>query len=106
MLRICCHKVLYLLLSVVVCSCTKSNHQTASSDEMFLAVIQDLRDEGDYLEARAMRRLKEAYDQLEETTMQKERIESELRIARDIQMSMVPNVFPKTDRLDIYASSR
>ena len=53
---------------------------------------------------RAMRRLKEAYDQLEETTMQKERIESELRIARDIQMSMVPNVFPKTDRLDIYAS--
>ena len=53
---------------------------------------------------RAMRRLKEAYDQLEETTMQKERIESELRIARDIQMSMVPNVFPKTEHLDLYAS--
>ena len=106
MLRISRIIVLFLLFSVIVCSCNKNNHQTASSDEMFLAVIQDLRDEGDYLEARAMRRLKEAYDQLEETTMQKERIESELRIARDIQMSMVPNVFPKTDRLDIYASSR
>ena len=36
-------------------------------------------------------KLKEAYDQLEETTQIKERIQSELRIARDIQMSMVPN---------------
>ena len=51
MLRICRHKVLYLFLSVVVCSCTKSNHQTASSDEMFLDVIQDLRDKGDYVKA-------------------------------------------------------
>ena len=36
--------------------------------------------------------LKTAYDQLEETTSAKERMESELRIARDIQMSMVPSV--------------
>ena len=48
--------------------------------------------------------LKTAYDQLEETTAVKERIESELRIARDIQMSMVPGVFPERDDLDIYAS--
>jgi serine phosphatase RsbU (regulator of sigma subunit) len=33
-----------------------------------------------------------------------ERIESELRIARDIQMSMVPGVFPEREGLDMYAS--
>jgi serine phosphatase RsbU (regulator of sigma subunit) len=49
-------------------------------------------------------KLKGAYDKLEETTAVKERIESELRIARDIQMSMVPGVFPERDDLDIYAS--
>lgn len=48
--------------------------------------------------------LKTAYDQLEETTAQKERMASELRIARDIQMSMVPRVFPEIDGLDMYAS--
>lgn len=48
--------------------------------------------------------LQEAYDQLEATTAAKERIESELRIARDIQMSMVPNVFPDQPGLDIFAA--
>ena len=48
-------------------------------------------------------KLQEAYNQLEETTAAKERIESELRIARDIQMSMVPGVFPKYKGLDMYA---
>ena len=33
-----------------------------------------------------------------------ERIESELQIARDIQMSMVPNTFPQVDGLDMYAA--
>ena len=33
-----------------------------------------------------------------------ERIESELQIARDIQMSMVPNIFPEREGLDMYAS--
>jgi serine phosphatase RsbU (regulator of sigma subunit) len=33
-----------------------------------------------------------------------ERIESELRIARDIQMSMVPGLFPVREGLDMYAS--
>ncbi|MBO4802360.1 MAG: hypothetical protein J5545_10950, partial [Bacteroidaceae bacterium] len=47
--------------------------------------------------------LKSAYDQLEETTAAKERIESELRIARDIQMSMVPNDFPEYEGLDMFA---
>ena len=52
----------------------------------------------------AHEKLKRAYDQLEETTAAKERIESELRIARDIQMSMVPSVFPNRFGLDIYAA--
>ena len=51
----------------------------------------------------AHEKLQEAYDQLEETTAAKERIESELRIARDIQMSMVPGVFPQRKGLDMYA---
>jgi serine phosphatase RsbU (regulator of sigma subunit) len=46
--------------------------------------------------------LEDAYDQLEETTTAKERIESELRIARNIQMSMVPQTFPKRSDLDLY----
>lgn len=33
-----------------------------------------------------------------------ERIKSELRIARNIQMSMVPSIFPERDGLDLYAS--
>ena len=49
-------------------------------------------------------KLQSAYDQLEETTKAKERIESELRIARDIQYSMVPHVFPNRKGLDIYGS--
>lgn len=49
-------------------------------------------------------KLKTAYDQLEETTQIKERIQSELRIARNIQMSMVPNVFPDREGIDMYAA--
>ena len=46
------------------------------------------------------------YD-LRETTASKERIESELKIAHDIQMSMVPKTFPpfpERQELDIYAT--
>lgn len=49
-------------------------------------------------------KLQVAYDQLETTTKAKERIESELRIARDIQQSMVPNVFPNQDNIDMFAA--
>ena len=41
---------------------------------------------------------------LAEMKAAQERIESELRIARDIQMSMVPSTFPDRDGLDMYAS--
>ena len=54
--------------------------------------------------AAAHEKLQKAYDQLEETTTAKERIESELRIAREIQMSMVPSVSPGREGLDLYAS--
>ena len=53
--------------------------------------------------ARVNNQLKEAYDQLEETTAAKERMESELRIAREIQKRMLPHVFPKRQDVDIYA---
>ena len=71
-----------------------------------------------FFRIRAARRLKQAHTALqqayadlqaankviEETTAAKERIESELRIARDIQKSMVPSMFPERDDLDLYAS--
>ena len=48
--------------------------------------------------------LQQAYNQLEETTKVKERFESELRIARNIQRSMVPSIFPERRGLDIHAA--
>jgi len=53
------------------------------------------------------RRLQGYLNDLKETTAAKERIESELKIAHDIQMSMVPKTFPPfPDRreFDIYAT--
>ena len=45
-----------------------------------------------------------AAKRLAEVRAAKERMESELRIARDIQMSMVPSHFPDYEGLDMYAS--
>ncbi len=48
-------------------------------------------------------------ERLTETTSAKERIESELNIAREIQMSMIPKIFPpypERHDIDIYASMR
>lgn len=45
-------------------------------------------------------------DELKRTTASKERIESELRIARDIQMGMVPKIFPpfpEREDVDLFA---
>lgn len=61
-----------------------------------------LRDSFEYMQ----QSLSEYIDRLTETTASKERIESELRIARNIQMGMIPKIFPPfPDRknLDIYA---
>ena len=46
----------------------------------------------------------QAARRLAELKTEQERIESELRIARDIQMSMVPSTFPNVKGLDMYAS--
>ena len=48
-------------------------------------------------------KLRLAYVQLEETTKAKERVESELRIARQIQQQMLPRVFPRREDVDMYA---
>jgi phosphoserine phosphatase RsbU/P len=50
--------------------------------------------------------LRRSISELKETTAAKERIESELKIARDIQMSMVPKTFPAfphRPEFDLYA---
>lgn len=59
-----------------------------------------------YRRRKQIQRLREAYDKLEETTTEKERFESELRIARSIQMGMVPTkfpAFPDRDDIDLHA---
>jgi len=51
--------------------------------------------------------LQEYLDHLKKTTAAKERIESELKIAHDIQMSMVPKIFPPfpdREEFDLYAT--
>ena len=45
-----------------------------------------------------------AAKRMAEMRAEQERIESELKIARNIQMSMVPNQFPNYEGLDMYAS--
>ena len=53
------------------------------------------------------RRLNESIEHLKETTAAKERIESELKIAHEIQMSMVPKIFPpfpNRSEFDIFAT--
>ena len=54
----------------------------------------------------AHEKLEDAYNKLEKTTAAKERIESELRIAREIQMGMVPRTFsnfPAEAGIDLFA---
>lgn len=46
--------------------------------------------------------LKHYIEALTETTKLKERAESELRLARDIQQSFIPHEFPELDSLDFY----
>lgn len=46
--------------------------------------------------------VKRFMENLQKETAALERIESELRIATEIQMSMIPNVFPKKDEFEIY----
>jgi len=47
--------------------------------------------------------LKQYIKELTETTAAKERIESELKVAHDIQMGLLPKCFPERKEFDIYA---
>jgi len=56
--------------------------------------------------SRMQRELKDYIINLQETTAAKEKIESELQIARDIQQGIIPKIFPPfpdRDNLDLYA---
>ena len=48
--------------------------------------------------------LKQYIDDLKTTTASKERLQSELKIAHDIQMGMIPTTFPQRKDLDLFAS--
>ena len=48
--------------------------------------------------------LKQHINDLQTTTASKERLQSELKIAHDIQMGMIPTTFPQRQDLDLYAS--
>ena len=52
--------------------------------------LRELRDSFEYLQQSLIQYI----DELKSTTANKERIESELRIARGIQMGMIPKIFP------------
>jgi sigma-B regulation protein RsbU (phosphoserine phosphatase) len=51
-----------------------------------------------------LKKLAEYIEDLKVTTAAKERIESELKIAHDIQMSFLPKIYPKKAQFDLYAT--
>ncbi|TVR38917.1 MAG: HAMP domain-containing protein [Bacteroidia bacterium] len=64
--------------------------------------MQELRKAFSYMQDQ----LAKYIENLKETTAAKEKIESELRIAREIQLSMIPNTFPpfpEMPQVDLYA---
>ncbi|OJV23352.1 MAG: hypothetical protein BGO30_08640 [Bacteroidetes bacterium 41-46] len=71
--------------------------QITSKDEM-----RELRDSFEFMQ----RELTVYISNLRETTTAKEKIESELRIAKEIQMGMIPHIFPpfpQIKQIDLYA---
>ena len=72
--------------------------QIRSKDE-----LRELRDSFEYLQ----QSLVQYIDELKSTTANKERLESELRIARGIQMGMIPKIFPPfPERDDLALAAR
>lgn len=66
-----------------------------SKDELF-----QLRNAFDHM----LLSLKQHISDLQATTASKERLQSELKIAHDIQMGMIPTAFPQRQDLDLFAS--
>ena len=54
--------------------------------------------------AHMLHSLKQHISDLQTTTASKERLQSELKIAHDIQMGMIPTTFPQRQDLDLFAS--
>ncbi len=54
--------------------------------------------------ARMLQKLAKYIEDLKTTTAAKERIESELKIAHDIQMSFLPKVFPERKEFELFAT--
>ncbi len=108
--------IIFLLVSFVIGKMTNPLHQFSESARKiasgdFNAPLPEIKSQDEMFMLREsfgfmQTSLTDYIEQLKETTSVKERIESELNIARDIQMSMVPKVFPpfpdRTD-IDIYA---
>ena len=88
---------------------SKSAREIATGN--FNVSLPDIRSEDEMAELHSsfkymQQHLTDYIEQLKETTSAKERIESELRIARDIQMGMIPKTFPpfpERDDVDLYA---
>jgi len=81
----------------------KGNFHVDLPDSHFDDEIHQLHDSTDYMQ----KSLQNYIEEVQNVTANKERVESELRIAHDIQMGMVPKIFPpfpNRNDLDLYAT--
>lgn len=108
MLSLCIHSLVKFTVKPIQ-QLTEATKQIANGNfESKLPEI-DTKDDLRHLHdafAHMQRSLLNYIDELKATTRQKERIKSELNIANNIQMSIVPKVFspfPSHDKLDLYA---
>ena len=83
-----------------VVSIAEGNLDTPLPDIHSEDELLQLRNSFDYMQ----HALKQHIKDLEATTASKERMQSELKIAHDIQMGMIPTAFPQRQDLDLFAS--
>ncbi len=108
--------LLFLVMNYVIGRMTQPLHSFSESARRiaegdFRAPLPQIKSKDEMLQLKESFRfmqtsLTDYIDRLKETTSAKERIESELNIAREIQMSMIPKIFPPYPHrqdIDIYA---
>ena len=104
----CCYRIVrrqthpLMEFAVSAQKIAEGNFQTALPDIRSQDEMKVLRDSIDFMQ----RSLVTYTEELKQTTANKERIESELRIASDIQMGMIPKIFPpfpNREGIDLYA---
>ena len=83
-----------------VVSIAEGNLDTPLPDIHSEDELKQLRDSFEYMQ----HSLKQHISDLQATTASKERLQSELKIAPDIQMGMIPTTFPQRQDLDLFAS--